>query len=254
MSLKFSAKAHRYWLDGKPVPGVTTILGKGIPKPALPYWAARMVAEYVADEPEKVDALREAGRDPMVAALKSVPWTRRDQAGLRGTEIHALADLLAHGEEVSVPEQHVHEVTGLAEWLDEFDATPILTERSVAHRGHRYAGRLDFLGTLGALGTETWLLDWKTSSGVYGETALQTAAYAHAEFYVEDDAPDVEHPMPHVDRIGVVHVTPDGSHLYDLGEPAEAFEHFLAAKAVADATVWRDSIIGDPITAPKEIP
>src|SRR5690606_13872332 len=64
VSLKFSPKAHRYWIDGKPAPGVTTILGKGIPKPAIPYWAARTVAEYVADEPEKVEALRAAGRDP----------------------------------------------------------------------------------------------------------------------------------------------------------------------------------------------
>lgn len=252
MTLKFSAKAHRYWLDGKPVPGVTTILGKGIPKPALPYWAARTVAEYVADEPEKIAALRDTGRDPMIAALKGVPWTKRDQAGLRGTEIHELADRLAHGEEVEVPEQHLAEVEALADWLDAFGATPHLTERSVAHRGHRYAGRFDFLGTLDALGPDVWLLDWKTSTGVYGETALQTAAYAHAEFYVDDDAPDVEHRMPHVDRIGVVHVTPDGCHLYDLGDPAEAFAHFLAAKAVADATPWRDTVIGDPIPAPKE--
>ena len=35
MSLKFSERAHKYWLDGRPVPGVTTLIGKGLPKPAF---------------------------------------------------------------------------------------------------------------------------------------------------------------------------------------------------------------------------
>ena len=64
MTLKFSPKAHRYWLDGKPIPGVTTLIGKGLPKPALPNWAARTVAEYVVDNPEQVDQLRSLGRGP----------------------------------------------------------------------------------------------------------------------------------------------------------------------------------------------
>lgn len=34
MSLKFNQKVHRYWMDGKPVSGATTLIGNGIPKPA----------------------------------------------------------------------------------------------------------------------------------------------------------------------------------------------------------------------------
>ena len=251
MSLKYSDKAHRYWLDGKPVPGVTTILGKGIPKPALPYWSARVVAEYVADNPESVEALRAAGRDPMIAALKGQPWVKRDEAAVRGTDVHALAETVVHGGEAEVPEHLLAHVEGYVAWLDEFDVRPILTEKSVASRAHRYAGRFDFIGTIGALGDETWLLDWKTSKGVYGETALQTAAYASAELYVEDGAPDVEIALPRVDRIGVVHVTEHGSTLHDLGTPEAAFPHFLAAKAVADGLAFRESIVSAPITLPE---
>lgn len=251
MSLKYSDKAHRYWLDGRPVPGVTTILGKGIPKPALPYWAAKSVAEYVADQPDKVEALRGAGRDPMVAALKGVPWTKRDEAAVRGTAVHALAEEVVQGREVEVPEHLLGYVEGLVVWLDEFLVHPILTERSCANRTHKYAGRFDFLGTIDALGPEIWLLDWKTSKGIYGETALQTAAYASAEFYVEDGDPNTELPLPHVDRIGVVHVTEFGSTLYDLGTPEAAFPYFLAAKSVADGLTWRESIVGPPVTLPE---
>ena len=33
--LRFSEATHRYWLDGKPVPGVTGIIGV-LDKPAIP--------------------------------------------------------------------------------------------------------------------------------------------------------------------------------------------------------------------------
>jgi hypothetical protein len=48
---------------------------------------------------------------------------------------------------------------------------------------------------------------------------LQTAAYARAEFWVPDDDPDDEQPLPEVERIGVVHLTPEGTRVYDLGDP-----------------------------------
>lgn len=247
MTLKFSPRAHRYWLDGKPTPGVTTIIGKGVPKPAIPYWAARTVAEHVADNLHHLDSWATMGRDSLVAALKQTPWTRRDEAAIRGTDIHALAEQIIHGQPAEVPDHLVAHVEGYVAWLDEFDVEPIWTEKSVASRTHRYAGRPDFVGRIGALGDETWLLDWKTSKGIYGETSLQTAAYARAELWVNDDDPDTEHPMPHIDRIGVVHITEHGTYLHPLGDIDTAYAEFLAAKVVADSTKRRDDLIGDPI-------
>ena len=248
MSLKFSPKVHRYWLDGRPTPGVTTILGKGIPKPAIPYWAARTVAEHVADNLHQLDSWSGMGRDALVAALKQTPWTRRDEAAIRGTDIHALAERVIHGEEVEVPEHLAAHVEGYVAWLDEYDVEPIWTERSVASRTHRYAGRPDFVGHVRALGDETWPLDWKPSKGIYGDTALPPAAHARAAFRAPHPDPDTEHPMPAVDRIGVVHVTEHGSYLHDLGSIDTAYTEFLAAKVIADSTKRRDDLIGDPIT------
>ena len=88
MTLKFSPSNHRYTMDKPPtaglkaVAGVTTLLGKGMPKPALPHWSAKEVACYVADNPDGVETLRGMGREPMVAALKGIPWQRRDEAAL----------------------------------------------------------------------------------------------------------------------------------------------------------------------------
>jgi hypothetical protein len=60
VTLKFSEKAHRYWCDGKPIPGVTTLIKGGLPAPALVYWSARSVAEYVADNPDCNDGSNRA--------------------------------------------------------------------------------------------------------------------------------------------------------------------------------------------------
>ena len=251
MSLKFNERAHAYWLDGQRVTGVTTLLSKGLPKPAIPYWAAKSVAEYVADNPDGIDALRGAGRGPMIAALKEVPWQKRDEAAIRGTDVHALAERILHGETVEVPDHLAGHVEGYTRWLDAFDVEPIVTEVPVANRAHRWAGKPDAIVRLGG---ETWLLDWKTSNSVYGETALQTAAYARAEFYVTPDDWDTEHPLPHIDRTGVVHVTADGSQLYPLArnpqEIDEAYQLFRHIAHVASRTEWIKTRIGDPMPEP----
>ncbi|WP_372595604.1 hypothetical protein [Actinotalea sp.] len=250
MTLKFSERGHRYTLDGRPVPGVTTLLGKGLPKPALVYWSAKAVAEYVMDNPDGVEALRAMGRDPGVAALKQIPWQKRDEAAVRGTDVHGLAEQIIHGREVEVPEHLAGHVEGYTRWLDAFDVEPIITEVPVANRAHWWAGKPDAIVRLGG---QTWLLDWKTSTGVYGETGLQTAAYARAEFYAP--TPDDEQALPHIDRTGVVHITADGSYLYPLaGNPAEideAYGVFRHIAYVAQRTDWIKGLLGEPMPAPE---
>lgn len=222
---------HSYRLDGLPVKGVTTLLSGGLPKPALPRWSAKTVAEWVADYPDQVDALRSMGRGPMVDALKAVPWQARDTAAARGTDIHALADEIIHGREVEVPDHLVGYVNGYVEWLDKVDAEVILTERPVANRQWKYAGTFD---AIVRMRDAIWLLDWKTSTGVYGDNALQLAAYREAEFYLDPDDGS-EKPMPAVDHLGIVHIRPDGTDLYKVREPEAAWKDFLHVAWTAKA-------------------
>lgn len=245
MTLKFSEKTHRYWLDRRPCPGVTTLL-KGYPKPAIPYWSARTVAEYVADNEEAVDQLRRAGRAPMVAALKSIPWQVRDDAALRGSQVHDLAEQVIAGAEVEVPEQHLGLVQGYVDWLDTESVTPLLTERPVANRAHWYCGKFDLLAEIDGV---TWLLDLKTSRGVYGENAMQLLAYGRAEVYLADDTdPDSERPMPAIDRYGVVHVEDGMSTLHPVrpDQHDAAFGDFLHAAWLYRAKDRIDSYLIDP--------
>lgn len=250
-TLKFSEAAHRYWLDGKPIPGVTTLLGKGLPKPAIPYWSARTVAEYVIRNPEAVEQLRTMGEGPAVAALKQIPWQKRDDAAVRGTSVHALADQLIHGAEVQVPEHLTDHVEGYAHWLDEFDVTAVLTERPVASRKWWYAGTFDGIVKIGrgSWAGRTVGLDLKTSSGVYGETALQIAAYMCADFYLSSD--DHEEEIPEVDCTAVVHVTDAGTQMHPLAKNrAEIAEHFKLFTHIAYVAKRADAIkgyVGEPM-------
>lgn len=226
MSLTFNAATHRYRLDGKPVTGVTTLIGGGIPKPALNGWYARQVAEYVENNPLEVERLRgepaptksnPRGHSALVHALCKVPENTRDQAAERGTLIHDLGQRYLEGKQVTIPPVYEPEVMGLVNLIESLQLEPLIVEKSLGNRTRRYAGRVDFIGTSPHLHNgEPVLIDWKTSNGVYGETALQAAAYARAEFWVDDFDPNTEHPMPDIAGTYVAHIREGFTELHPL--------------------------------------
>lgn len=203
MSLEFYEKSHRYKLDGRWVPGVTTLVRKGLPNDALKYWSARRVAEWVYDHPAEVQALRTMGRGPMVAALKELPWQEGSEAAAKGTEIHAYAEQSIHGEEPDVPEDIYDSVQAYADWLDAEKVKPLYTETVVGNRTHQYGGKFDLLAEYRAMR----ILFDLTSGGVYDSKAAQLVGYEHAEFMVVDGG---EFLMPPVDMLAVVQIQPTG--------------------------------------------
>ena len=221
--LKFYDASHRYKLDGEWVPGVTTVLGV-LNKPALTKWAASQVAEYVADHPEAVEHLRDMGRAPMVGALKEVPWQKRDDAALRGTTFHDLAERIALGEEVDVPEAQVPLVEAALAFMEDYDITPTLVEAVVGSREHRYAGKVDLFAN-----DAIW--DWKSGKRIYPATAFQLAGYAGAEFYGEGGE---EHPLPTVNAAYGVHISEAGYAVYPLKFGPDVFAEFVTIRNAYD--------------------
>jgi hypothetical protein len=234
--LEFDPVRHRYKLDDKPAPGVTTIMGGGIPKPALYRWYAEQAAIYVEQNPGRVEELREAppvtkrnGKtvSALVHEVTKAPEIVRDQAALRGTEIHALADRVAHGEAVEVPAQHAKEVAGYAEWLDSWKVTTLLTERPCFSRNPRWCGTFDILFTSPYINDGNPVMgDVKTSKRVYGETAVQTGVYSRAEGYLDHDG-EVQ-ALPEITYTGVMHVTADGTQFHPLNTSAAEIDEVMA--------------------------
>jgi hypothetical protein len=238
---------HSYRLDKKPVKGVTTLINAGFPKPALVNWAAKSVAEYVTDNFDLVRDVRAQGRSECLDLLKGAHYRDRDRAAARGTEVHALAEKIIHGQEAQVPEHLIHYVNGYVLWLDEWDVTPIVTEKVCANREHWYAGTFDAIieFNAGQLAGSRFLVDWKTSRSVYGETAMQLAAYQHAEFYLSEEG-GAEVPMPTVHGLGVVHITESGTDLYEVAAPLEAWDQFRHVMWVAKQTENIKTQINEP--------
>lgn len=239
----FNERDHSYWLDGKRAPNVTTIMRGGIPIPSLVDWSARVTAEWVVDHQEELPALFTGGRAPAVKFLEGIHDEVRNSAGVKGTLIHRLAEQVVHDEPTPIPAEVKGHVEGYVRFLDAFQPEPILTERPVASRTQRYAGRFDVVATICGV---TWLLDNKTSTHVYGDTAVQCAAYARAEVFLDEEG--LEQPMPDIERIGVVHIGPMGTELYDLGDIDAAYAEFVAARATYEGSKRRRRLIGDPLT------
>lgn len=223
-----------YVIDNVIYPRVTQIVGQ-MPKPWLGAWAAKMVAEYAAKE----RGWRQMAERDAIGHLKGIPWSRRDAAGDRGRAVHLTIQAVLSGR--PLPEELKTE----DELNCAIQAEAALKELGVHARGievtvyspaHRYAGTLDLWCEFGG---DAWLLDWKTSAGVYGEHAIQLAAYRHAERAIV-----AEQTIPwgpdQAKRLGVVHITPEKWTLHEVTEDSAAL-HVLF-RALKHTHGWGDRL------------
>lgn len=238
-------RGHRYTLDGAPVLGVTALISRGLPKPALVGWAAKRAARYAVDNWRGLAPLVASGEaETAYKEIKGAPFRERDVAADRGIQVHAYARSRGAGNE---PEELRGYVAACREFVADWGVQPLLTEAAVGSRGHCYAGTLDLVAQLP--GGQVALFDYKTSaSGIWPEAALQAAAYRHAEFYLDED--EVETPM---ERLGItaayaVHLRTDGYAVHPLASDAEVFRRFLEVAAVARSTKTLSDLVGEPVT------
>lgn len=248
-----AGRGHSYYLDGEKVPGVTTILGDGIPKPGLVGWAANVPADAVANSLTIVQGANgpRVVADDLIAELREwqqsrtggrvVPWRSgdilpraavadalsslrfrdRDEAARRGTEVHLIAERLARGETVEVPPEIAGHVDSYVKFLNEWEPANARLEVVGINRRWRYMGKFDLLADFPG---KVW------SSGPWqgrpvGRLLMDvktsrsgifpdTALQLQAYRFVETIlVGDGEEPMPHVDGIAAIHVRGDG---YDV--------------------------------------
>lgn len=235
-------RSHSYVVDGVPFDGVTTLLGGGVPKPALTAWAARSVAEFVSRRREILTQLND---EELIDLCKGVPFRDRDAAAGKGTALHSYAARLGAGEKnVEVPEELLGHVDAYIAWEAAWQPRNVRVERTIINRRYRYAGTFDMLADFDELGTT--LCDIKTSrSGVFAETGLQCVAYGHAETMLEDDG--TETPMPHVDTYAALWITHDAYQFYVLHVDEQDFRAFLYA---AQTARWIKERAGDRAPRP----
>jgi hypothetical protein len=194
-----------------------------------------------------------ATTDVVMEALKTqklTPYYALSRAGDRGTNVHSALEAWAQsgGEFFPTPQNFPEEerpyVEGLLKWIDAVDgaANVVGVETMVGSAEHGYAGRFD-------LTIELWearefirkaykrkesptvkvepgryLVDLKTSSGVYQSHHLQLAAYELASVECDYEATDGQF---------VLHLTKDGA--YEFVPSVATGAQFLAVKQAYDA-------------------
>ena len=240
--------------DGQRIPGVTTILGDGIPKPQLINWAGNATAEAAINRWDELADLPPAQR---LDTLKRARYDVTDKAKRRGTEVHTYAEKLVQGQEVTgIPDMLRGHVEAYIRFIDAFELDPVLVEVVIVNYRFGYAGTLDLVATINCPHCArrcTWLMDVKTNEkGIYAETALQLAAYRYAEFYVDNEG--TEQPMPEVDHCGAIHVTSDDAVLVPTMSGPEQMQQFRLAGKVRDYVKNNDALVLNAIRPPAQTP
>ncbi len=249
-----AGRGHSY-IDidtGQRIPGVTTIIGDGIPKPALLKWSAEATAAYAVDN---WDELSRKAPSVRLKELNGARYAVKDAAANRGTQVHKLAQRLIVGERVAIPDGLDGYVHSYVRFLDDFDVQPVLVEAVVVSHEHNYCGTLDLVADLLDLedldgGRQRWLLDVKTNrSGVFGETALQLAGYRYADAWIDDEGQEQD--LPEIEQTGAVWVRADGYDLVPVIAGPAQHRALLYAQQVAQFSNTNRELVGEPIVSQR---
>lgn len=150
------AKAHqRYKVDGKPVPGVTTVIGLRA-KPALVKWANNLGLAGV-DVTKFTDDKASIGTLAHQMILDHFMERKTDTSDYTPNQVDAAENSLL----------------SFFEWEKGKTITPVLIEAPLTST-IGYGGTIDLYAVIDGVRT---LVDFKTGSGIYDEHYYQLAAY-----------------------------------------------------------------------------
>lgn len=178
VQLEFRPGRHQYFVAGDQVPSVTGIVAV-INKPALVYWAVNQMEEDLAERWQPGKAYDEVEIAEALAEAKKAHRRTTRKAATVGSLAHDWISQYIAGEEPELPvnQNVLQAVKAFLAWVEANRVKFHLTERKVYSRKHGFAGTLDFEARVNG---EMVIGDLKTSSGIWPEFALQTAAYQHA--------------------------------------------------------------------------
>ncbi len=197
--------SHYYWIDGEFVPGVTSILDQSGP---VEFGLRNF---WMQNTPEDAK-------------------TKSNNALLFGSLIHSQIEQLLYGEEIDMNNfvykdgTHCYEtrkaqkhLMSFHNWFHEFNPVinSIKPEQVVGSKKYKYAGTLDLICEKDG---ELWLIDFKTSAGIYTNYERQVAAYKTA--YEEMYGVVVAHTA--ILRTGTTHKAG-----YEFKEVSRGFDSFL---------------------------
>jgi hypothetical protein len=228
---------------------------KGLGGPPESYFT-KFTAGHAVDNWDRLATLPPSQRLEEIAGATKA---RFKAAGVRGTEVHKLAEKLAHGETVSVPDHLRGYVDSAVAFLDDYDVKADHTEAALFSRKRKHAGSADAFGSAqkpGELLRTNILWDWKTNaSGPWGSVAFQLAGYRFSEFMLSGDGglDSVELPLPPVDETWCVWLRDDGYDVYEMHTSSEVYNQLLYIDQCRLADEQCREYKSDPLPKPETV-
>ena len=214
-------KGHYYQVEGEQdlFPGVTTALGI-IAKPALIPWAANQAAmkiEAYLLEHAVERVLTAAEIKALVNAGRKHHIVLKETAAEVGTRAHQAIDDIINLRTPTIAEDIKPAVDAFLDWRKTSKIVVAGGDRKIASVLWQYGGSLDCLGEQDG---KFVIVDFKTSSGIWDEYALQVAAYAQA-FRETYDLPYL--PEAYVLRLGKTSPEFEVKKVKDVGRSLQGF-------------------------------
>lgn len=254
---------------------VTTLISNGTPMGrGLQNYIVRQPSERAYDRLSLLQQYhRDGDRDGAVKWLMDARWEKSKKAMARGSEIHAIAEAIALGQDYEVAAEVLPYVEQYRCWLHRWQPTFEMAEAPVYNPAWSYAGTCD--GVMELQGQRV-IFDYKTTEyppdgekarPPWPDVALQLVAYARASFvgvlseqrysygrryYLFD--PQAEHePMPPVDGAVCIVISPYDCIAVPVGIGDDVWESFLDVRAAARWTLETSQrgLFGPPLATTK---
>jgi hypothetical protein len=191
-----------YERNGIEYPSVTTILGI-LDKPALIGWASNCAVDYIQENIEAIkDPLDVHRGEQVLEQARKAYANKRDDAASSGTQAHHAIEAYIHGlnpEEYLNTEQSKIAFQAFKSWEEKNHVEWLQTECEVVSENRGYAGRFDAIAKING---HVYLVDFKTSKGVWDEMRYQICAYrqAYNEMLEEGQEPIENLAILHLDK------------------------------------------------------
>lgn len=176
IELTFESFRHQYKYNDRIIPSVTTILSI-INKPALVAWAANTAIKSVKEQISPGVSYDELQLEAIFESSRIAHVKKKIDAGNYGTFMHDWIEKYIQNGDNNLPVAPIlrESVNNFILWVKKNNVKFLVSEQIIFSKKYEYAGKLD---TICMINGELYLIDWKTSNGIYPlEMGAQLAAY-----------------------------------------------------------------------------
>lgn len=178
VEIKFFPGSHIYMVNGSRKTGVTTFINIKDKSRPLVIWATELMRDYLLAA-EKIT-------EEEIFKATVLHEVRKKEAADIGTKIHDWCEQYIKSfldKKVAMPKMPEEKavqvgVNAFMDWVAEHKVKFISTERVVYSKKHDYIGKMDIEAKIGG---KLYLIDLKSSNGLYNTVNMQTAAYLKAD-------------------------------------------------------------------------